>query len=100
MDGRGTGRALIRIPPPTVWCGRSNRILAYRTPLRVLPVVEEFLRDMAPYEPSERARLLPEHRKAMEDKKFQEEVERDESLNFLLRDTISLTMLGGSSRPT
>ncbi|HEY6339317.1 MAG TPA: M20/M25/M40 family metallo-hydrolase, partial [Candidatus Sulfotelmatobacter sp.] len=26
-----------------------NRILAYKTPLRVLPVVDEFLRDMAPY---------------------------------------------------
>ena len=36
--------------------------------------------------------------KAIEDKKFQEEVERDESLNFLLRDTISLTMMGGSEQ--
>ena len=36
--------------------------------------------------------------KAIQDKKFQEEVERDESLNFLLRDTISLTMLGGSQQ--
>ena len=32
-----------------------NRIIAYRTPLRVLPVVDEFLRDMAPYEPPEQA---------------------------------------------
>jgi hypothetical protein len=31
-------------------------ILAYRTPLRVLPVVQEFLLGMAPYEPPERAR--------------------------------------------
>ena len=37
-------------------------------------------------------------KKAIEDKKFQAEVERDESLNFLLRDTISLTMLGGSGQ--
>ncbi len=36
--------------------------------------------------------------KAIEDKKFQEEVEKDESLNFLLRDTISLTMMGGSEQ--
>ncbi len=53
-----------------------DRILAYRTPLTVLPVVDEFLRDMAAYEP----------------------VEHDESLNFLLRDTISLTMMGGSEQ--
>ena len=36
--------------------------------------------------------------KAIEDKKFQEMLESDESLNFLLRDTISLTMLGGSGQ--
>ena len=75
-----------------------NRILAYRTPLRVLPVVEEFLRDMAPYEQADRAGYYRNIRKAIEEKKFQEEVERDESLNFLLRDTISLTMLGGSGQ--
>jgi len=75
-----------------------NRIIAYQTPLRVLPVVEEFLRDMAPYEPPEQAAYYRDVRKAIEDKKFQQEVANDESLNFLLRDTISLTMLGGSEQ--
>jgi acetylornithine deacetylase/succinyl-diaminopimelate desuccinylase-like protein len=75
-----------------------DRILAYRTPLRILPVVDEFLRDMAPYEPPERAAHYRNIRKAIEDKKFQDQVERDESLNFLLRDTISLTMMGGSGQ--
>ena len=37
-------------------------------------------------------------RKAVEDKKFQETLEKDESLNYLLRDTISLTMMGGSQQ--
>jgi acetylornithine deacetylase/succinyl-diaminopimelate desuccinylase-like protein len=75
-----------------------NRIIAYRTPMRVLPVVEEFLRDMAPQEPPERASEYRNIRKAIEDKNFQDEVEKDESLNFLLRDTISLTMMGGSEQ--
>jgi acetylornithine deacetylase/succinyl-diaminopimelate desuccinylase-like protein len=75
-----------------------NKILAYKTPLRVLPVVDEFLRDMAPYEPPERAPYYRNVKQAIEDKRFQQEVERDESLNFLLRDTISLTMLGGSGQ--
>jgi acetylornithine deacetylase/succinyl-diaminopimelate desuccinylase-like protein len=75
-----------------------DRILAYQTPLRVLPVVDEFLRDMAPYEPPERAAYYRDIKKAIEDKKFQEQVVRDEALNFLLRDTISLTMLGGSGQ--
>jgi len=75
-----------------------NRILAYRTPFKVLPVVEEFLHEMAPYEPPARAELFGNIRHALADKNFQEEVEKDESLNFLLRDTISLTMLGGSEQ--
>ncbi len=75
-----------------------ERILAYRTPLRLLPVVEEFLIDMAPYEPPEEARYYRNIRSAMEDKKFRQDVEKDESLNFLLRDTISLTMMGGSEQ--
>lgn len=75
-----------------------NRIIAYRTPLRVLPVVDEFLKEMAPYEPPDRAAEYRNIKKAIEEKKFQDEVERDESLNFLLRDTISLTMMGGSEQ--
>ncbi len=75
-----------------------DKIIAYRTPLRVLPVVDEFLKDMAPYEPADRAAYYRDVKKAVGDKRFQEEVERDESLNFLLRDTISLTMLGGSGQ--
>jgi acetylornithine deacetylase/succinyl-diaminopimelate desuccinylase-like protein len=75
-----------------------NKILAYQTPLRVLPVVDEFLRDMAPYEPPDRAAFYRDVKKAIDDKKFQDEVERDESLNFLLRDTIALTMMGGSQQ--
>jgi acetylornithine deacetylase/succinyl-diaminopimelate desuccinylase-like protein len=75
-----------------------DRIIAYRTPLRVLPVVDEFLRDMAPYQLPDRASYYRNIRKAIEDKKFQDVVQKDESLNFLLRDTISLTMLGGSEQ--
>lgn len=75
-----------------------DRILAYKTPLRVLPVVDEFLRGMAPQETPERAAEYRAMQKAVADKKFQEEVEKDESLNFLLRDTISLTMMGGSEQ--
>ncbi len=75
-----------------------NRIIAYRTPLKVLPVVEEFLRAMAPYESPARAGKFRNIRQALEDKSFQREVEQDESLNYLLRDTISLSMLGGSEQ--
>jgi len=75
-----------------------NRIIAYRTPFKVLPVADEFLRAMAPYEPPVRAAKFRNIRKALEDKTFQREVEQDESLNYLLHDTIALTMLKGSEQ--
>ena len=75
-----------------------NKILAYQTPLRVLPVVDEFLREMAVYEPPGRAAYYRDVKKAIENKRFQRQVAHDESLNFLLRDTISLTMLQGSEQ--
>jgi acetylornithine deacetylase/succinyl-diaminopimelate desuccinylase-like protein len=75
-----------------------DRIIAYQTPFKVLPVVEEFLQDMAPYETPERARQFRDINKALADRKSREDIESDESLNFLLRDTISLTMLGGSEQ--
>ena len=57
-----------------------------------------FLRDMAPYEGPKEAAYYRNVRKAIEDKEFQDHVERNEALNFLLRDTISLTMMGGSEQ--
>ena len=75
-----------------------NRLIQYQTPLRVLPVVDEFFKTMAPYEPPERARIFSDIRKALQDKSVQQLVTSDESIDFLLRDTISLTMLGGSQQ--
>lgn len=75
-----------------------SRIIAYQTPFKVLPVADEFLRAMAPYQPPARAAQFRNIRLALEDKNFQHEVEQDESLNYLLRDTIALTMLRGSEQ--
>src|SRR5437879_9767767 len=75
-----------------------DRVIQYRTPLQVLPVVAAFLRAMPHAAPSEGGPQFRTRREAIEDKNFQDQVERDESLNFLLRNTISLTMLGGSEQ--
>ncbi len=73
-----------------------NRILSYQPELKVLPMVEQFLRDMAPYQPPDRAARFQNIRQALKDHEFRESVADDESLNYLLRDTISLTMLSAS----
>jgi acetylornithine deacetylase/succinyl-diaminopimelate desuccinylase-like protein len=75
-----------------------QRILAYKTPLRVLPVVDEFLKTISPDEPPARAAMLRNIRRSLDNPKFRREIESDENLNYLLRDTISLTMLGGSEQ--
>src|SRR5260370_5507967 len=53
---------------------------------------------MAPYEPPPRRGEFGNIQKALEDKNFQDEIEQDEALSFLLRDTISLAMMGGSEQ--
>jgi len=97
--GRG-GHGSLPIPDsaPNRLVQALNRIIAYKTPFKVLPVADEFLRAMAPYEPPARAEKFRNIRLALQDKNFQHEVEQDESLNYLLRDTIALTMLGGSQQ--
>ena len=75
-----------------------NRIVAYRTPMKVLPVVDEFLRQLAPGESPERRKYFQNASQSIQDKKFQEIIENDESLNYLFRNTITLTMLGGSQQ--
>jgi len=75
-----------------------DRLIQYQTPMRVLPVVDEFFKTMAPYEPPERARIFADIKKAIQDKSVQRQITNDESINFLLRDTITLTMLGGSQQ--
>ncbi len=73
-----------------------NRILSYQTEMKVLPVVQEFLRQMAPFQPPARARQFRNIRVALQDRTFRSAVGKDPDLNYLFRNTISLSMLGGS----
>src|SRR5271157_2731230 len=75
-----------------------NRLIQYQTPMRVLPVVDEFFKTMAPYEPPERARIFADIKQAIQDKSVQRQITNDESINFLLRDTIAVTMFSGSKQ--
>lgn len=74
------------------------RVLDYQTPVRILPAVEKFFTDMARYEPGERAAQFRHIREAVKDPRFLATLENDEFLNYMLRATISLTMLEGSQQ--
>jgi acetylornithine deacetylase/succinyl-diaminopimelate desuccinylase-like protein len=75
-----------------------NRILAYRPELKVVPVADQFLRAMAPFQPPERARLYRNMRIALQDRNTREVIANDESISYMLQDTIALTMLKGSKQ--
>jgi acetylornithine deacetylase/succinyl-diaminopimelate desuccinylase-like protein len=75
-----------------------NRILNHRTELKLLPVVEEYLREVARFEPEERAKKFRNARASLGDRHFRAELERDYFIGPMLRNTISLTMMGGSQQ--
>jgi len=94
----GHGSRPIADSAPNRLLAALSRIRAYHPPIKLLPVVEEFLHEMAPSERPARAAQFRNVRRAIWEKNFQREAERDEMLNYMLHDTISITMLGGSEQ--
>ncbi len=75
-----------------------NKIINFQTPLKATPAAQRFLAAMASEQTPQRARWFRDLPQAIRDPRFQREAETDSSLNYMLRDTISLTMLGGSQQ--
>ncbi len=92
----GHGSRPIEDSAPNRLVRALDRVINYQTEMKVLPVVEEFLRQMAPFQPAARARQFRSIRQALQDPAFRREVTKDSALNYLFRNTISLSMLSGS----
>ncbi len=75
-----------------------DRVLAWETPLKLLPLVEDYLKARAPMESGRRAAWFRDPRRAMSDPRFRAYLNSDRDLAYLFRNTISLTMLGGSAQ--
>lgn len=76
-----------------------HRIAAYRTPLGVDPVAQKFYADIADLEPTpEKRQRLKNLRESLKDPAFAAEFTRDLRDNATVRNTISITMLEGSSK--
>jgi len=97
--GRG-GHGSIPIPDsaPDRLVNALARVVAWQPPLRLLPAVEQYFRAVAPLEPEPRASQFRNIRKALENRAFTSSISRNEAYNFLLRDTLSLTVLEGGSQ--
>jgi acetylornithine deacetylase/succinyl-diaminopimelate desuccinylase-like protein len=73
-----------------------DRIINYKTQMTVLPVVDRFFKAMARYETGERKQQFMNVAQSLKDRKFRASIENDQNLNYMFRNTITLTQMEGS----
>jgi acetylornithine deacetylase/succinyl-diaminopimelate desuccinylase-like protein len=72
------------------------RVVDWETPIRLLPSVEEYFHQIASLQKGARASQFRNIRKSLKNPRFARQLTEDERYNYLLRDTVSLTMMNGS----
>lgn len=75
-----------------------SKILSYKPEPRLSPEVEQFLSEMAVLEPPQRAWQFRHAKEAMRDPHFLQTLLEDDGLNYMVSNTISLTMMGGAKQ--
>jgi acetylornithine deacetylase/succinyl-diaminopimelate desuccinylase-like protein len=75
-----------------------QRVVDWQTPLRLLPSVEQFFHQSARLQREPRASQFRNIRNALRNPSFAKALTQDEDYNYLLRDTVSLTVLRGSEQ--
>jgi len=73
-----------------------DRVIHWQTPIRLLPTVEQFFQEIAKVAKEPRASEFRNIRQSLRDPAFVKMISEDENFNYMLRDTISLTVLKGS----
>lgn len=94
----GHGSVPITDSAPNRLARAMKRVVDWQTPIRVLPAVEHFFRQIARLEKAPRASQFRNIRKALRDPSFASLLSRDERYSYLLRNTVSLTVLKGSQQ--
>ena len=74
------------------------RIVEWQTPIKVLPAVEKFFKDVAPLEEEPWRTKFTNISESLKDPAFAKQLTNEREYNFLVRNTISLTMLSGSKQ--
>jgi acetylornithine deacetylase/succinyl-diaminopimelate desuccinylase-like protein len=74
------------------------RVVSWQTPIRLLPSVEEFFHQIASEQTEPRASQFRHIRESLQDPEFVKWITENEDYNYMLRDTISLTMMKGSQQ--
>lgn len=97
--GRG-GHGSIPIPDsaPDRLVRALDRIINWQPAIHLLPSVELYFRQIASLEKEPRASEFLNIRESLKSPAFAKELAADEDFNYLLRDTVSLTMMQGSQQ--
>jgi len=75
-----------------------DKIVNYQTPIRLLPAVEKFFKDIAPLQQEPWRTKFANIADSLKDPAFAKELTSNREYAFMLRNTISLTMLSGSKQ--
>ena len=75
-----------------------NRILDWETPVKLLPAVEQFFKDIAPLQQEPLRAQFQSIRESLKNPDFAKALTNQREFGFLLRNTISITMLSGSKQ--
>jgi len=75
-----------------------NRILDWETPVKLLPAVEQFFKDIAPLQQEPLRAQFLNIRESLKNADFSKALASQREFGFLVRNTISITMLSGSKQ--
>src|SRR5215831_9783275 len=94
----GHGSRPIADSAPNRLVRAMGKIVSYETPMKVLPAVEKFFRDIAPLQPANMRAKFENVREAIQDPNFVKFIAGSREYNFMFRNTIALTMMSGSKQ--
>ncbi|HEU4931543.1 MAG TPA: M20/M25/M40 family metallo-hydrolase [Pyrinomonadaceae bacterium] len=75
-----------------------GRILDWETPVKLLPAVEQHFKDVAPLQPEPLRSHFANIRESLKNPDFVRSLMSQREYNYLVRNTISITMLSGSKQ--
>ena len=94
----GHGSRPITDSAPNRLVRAMTKIVNYEPPIKLLPAVEKFFKDIAPLQQEPWRAKFENIRESLKDPLFAKELTGQREYGFLLRNTISLTMLSGSKQ--
>ncbi len=94
----GHGSIPIAKSAPNRLVRAMSRVVDWQPPIHLLPSVEQYFHQIASLEPEPRASQFRDIRKALKNPRFAKALAEDEDFNYMIRNTVSLTVFKGSAQ--